>query len=613
MKNEKKEPFLDRVLLHSKNADERLFDMVLRFITFVILIIIVWIYADLVHAKADTNYTTVGELMLGENELNLEFYFNDSDWNTVHQNNNDCPYTSLYNYGQVQIPGDMTLTGDMDFESYYFAMCRNYHGNQGDTQVLLFIPRQYVENKDFYFVNEDYYYASEDITCYYIYCKKSQSMNTSYYEKNDWIFESSIGNTNDLALIQNGIGSGYSTYYFCGNIPNLKGANAAINHRLWASSGDNLYDCFDSNYFKYVSDLFPHDSSESDSNHMYLKDFNIGMTGGNDILNSHVIISASWDDWVESHLQNYSVHITYTMGYVGEPHNLEDNNPDEPLIGVWTEDIPLSKLKSYHDIEFKTITNHMNINNESLKKYIQALYAAGVVLNAEPITIQDVLNGTSAEFGVKADEIVGGVTANLGVLYNYLGYQYEHPTQEVGEELMYIKRFDFKIDIVLRSSTTDISSKTGGKYWDFLKGTSVNNYDILENEYQFQGSQYNNKSENSGSSINNSNVAYGGNASASANGGNVGNITITTGNGYKDTELHQLTNQDIVQNHQKIITVIEDLKYCFHQFAQENNHNSFIQMIYDDYNYIPGIEYITTSIIIICGVCILIFIIKIAF
>ena len=325
----------------------------------------------------------------------------------------------------------------------------------------------------------------------------------------------------------------------------------------------------------------------------------------------------SWDEWIEKYVDNYVVDIYYTLDYNGEPWSRIDTEPPVNNPRSYTivyENIPLTKFRSYYQEDIKTILSSMDINGESALAMMNALNSAGAFTYTSNgnLTWQDVLNGTSAEFSTNKG--VGG-SVNIGVLYSYLHQQLS--PLHAGETTVFIDQFEFTVDFDIYSKSVQQESALGGRTFNLLNGESNTRYDILKNNNPFEGSTTEGKSEKNGGTYygDNTNIAYGGNANA--NGGNasasINNISISGGNGYQDTELHRLTDSDITHNHQKIITVIEDLKYCFHQFAQENNHNSFIQMIYDDYEYIPGIEYITQSIIIICGVCILIFIIKIAF
>ena len=626
MQKREKEPFLDRVLLHSKNADERLFDMVLRFITFVILIIIIWIYADLVHAKADgVGGVTIGELYHIDFEklpvsTTQSLLWRSDEYSLVFNEYMNFGFNS--NYHPIYISTGYTTNHIVPSELYidncYMFYC--YAGAGLNGWYVYAVPKDVIDTGKAIWTWQGFY-ATEDFNYY----AGSIWNDNTIYPFSTFTFNHS--SMNQLSVDQ------YCTTANCyfSNCPywggtrldtNVLGGpvdyNSVIEDAIdpdFVQDG-SLYNC---NYFLY-GDIMTQpwdyvEPTENDSNHLYLKDFNVCLTPASSFIDSSVVITMSWDEWIEKYIDNYYVDIYYSLDYNGEPWSRNDTDPpvNNPMnYTVVYENIPLTKFRSYYQEDISTILGSMYINHESALAMMNALNAARAFTYTSNgnLTFQDVLNGSSAEFSTNKG---GGGSVNLGVLYSYL-YQNLSPLH-AGETTVFIDQFDFTVEFDIYSKTVQEESMLGGRTFDLLNGTSNTNYNILNNQNPWNGSTTEGKSEKTGGTYygDNTNIAYGGSASAQGGNANVGNITITTGNGYKDTELHQLTDQDIVHNHQKIITVIEDLKYCFHQFAQESNHNSFIQMIYDDYEYIPGIEYITSSIIIICGVCILIFIIKIAF
>ena len=110
------------------------------------------------------------------------------------------------------------------------------------------------------------------------------------------------------------------------------------------------------------------------------------------------------------------------------------------------------------------------------------------------------------------------------------------------------------------------------------------------------------------------------NVGSSGNG--VGNVNITgnsinirNGEGYKDTALHQLSEEDIQNNHRKIIEVIQDMKETVELLSDESEQSrgGFLQMLRDEYEYIPGVDYIVDTIIILCGIAVIVFILKVIF
>lgn len=603
-------PFLDRVFLHSKNADERLFDMILRIITFIVLIIILWLYADIAHAKADsTNY--LDEYLLGSNRYGLKPYLNDGDWNMLDDILSDIPrYTGNYNFTN-EVPGHITITSDMNLNNYYI-IGRTHWSSPGDSGFIIQIDPQVAISNHVMIIGENVIHSDSVIQTTNIWYNKRDSTNSSQYVVHNITIPAGNNAINSI------VNYSADCYVFMTNVPMLFGS--AIDTQGFIENG-NTDTCFNANYMSYDNILINDISEtpvESDINHMYLKDYSIGLTSADFLLDSNLIISAKWDNWVERYISHYKMVIVYQVDYNGEPWSRTDVSPpvEQPMHWMVTDTVPLGKFSSYYSIGIRDIFSRMGVNEQSAIAICNALQNSGAIIATSngSTTIQDVLNGLTAEFKVSTTGVGASGGVNLGVLYAYLREQLD--SLHAGETTVFIDDFRLTVNFHLVSDRLSVgdTSGLGGAEFDFLNGTTDYSYDILNNNNEWSEPNTPNlnnetaSSSSSGGDITNSNVAYGGNASS-----NVGDINITTGNGYKDTELHQLTNQDIVNNHLKIITVIEDLKYCFHQFAQQNNHNSFMQMIIDDYGQIPGVEYIATSIIILCGVCILIFIIKIAF
>lgn len=620
MKNDKKEPFLDRVLLHSKNADERLFDMVLRFITFVILIIIIWIYADLVHAKADVNIDYSGfdaEFIPFDTLTTLSaedgFLFMDKIYegleakgvdmsNGISQGTFQSSYQSLvnrYSYitdeflNNLPIPNNVSAQNidagnayrhsienvNIDDNGYYI-----YLSEVSSTRFSYYIIFTYPDYQWMYGYNTAVYNYAENYDYSNFYANKYGVSITYDVNNNSWtasLFGSGYGASEDnCPIFSNDI-----VWYAYG------GRNAVI-----ASDFNEIYSPVTSqvlnlNYVNYNNLIGSNTPQESNLNHLYLTDAQVGLSAPNnktELINSSVVIGVGADDWVVNHPDNFYLQITYEF----EIHGTIDGVTMATTVQPYTQTMPIRTFfNDVYTYGIPQLNRDCNLNYDGLSAY-------GI-----RVVSSDNYNGIFP-MARRAGEDIGKLISDA---WQYI---YEPPYPQLHE--IRFTQFDLSVRLLLVDTSHQGGNVSGDfvKVFDFLTGTeSIKSAKILQNQNPWEGEPSTDPSPYVPSDGTGSGSAVGG-ASARAT---VGNITVTTGNGYQDTELHQLTDQDIVHNHQKIITVIEDLKYCFHQFAQENNHNSFIQMIYDDYNYIPGIEYITTSIIIICGVCILIFIIKIAF
>lgn len=648
---------VNRLFTKDKNGYERTFDYFLRTITFFVILIFVLIYASHVHADEDV-IVDAGDLQVttiksyfGENV----FLFDNNSALQSFQNSNliDIPFYGWLSTGnpRVYYPYDASafasLFGYDDDLPIVSSGSFTYYGNTYNISLedyyIYLVPYErvdhtgnFVPNVDgrtygvIYFKKSDWYFNKNWIypfdgervhrvpACTFYVNRNDNKVHVDYYEVyfGDWsknymdtIFSSMPLYFSNKSIISNNmensdINNDQSSDY-------LLNVNPAMIEGLIGMDG---------------SAILPPDEpeGESNANHLYLKDFNIGLTSADSILNSHIIIKANYDEWQEKFIQDYSLRITYKLTYNGEPWAKDEVGlRDNPVIGEYTETIPLAKLTSFYETEFRTVTNNMNVNNNSATAMFEALQYAGVPVNTgDYVTASDVLDGMSANFKVDSSGAGGGVSANVAVLYGYLN-QIINNENHVGEVLIYLTQFDFDITInVIDNKGTP--SGDGGKYYNFLLGTSSMNYDILNNSNPWEGSSSdgisNNASGMSNNSINNSTVAYGG--SASANGGSstsnsIGNqntVNVTTGNGYQDTELHQLTQEDIENNHIKIINTIQALRNVFEEMAStKEEKESFLKMILLEFGDIPGVSIMIASLLVVATVMVIIFIIKIAF
>ena len=310
MKNDKKEPFLDRVLLHSKNADERLFDMVLRFITFVILIIIIWIYADLVHAKADVNIDYSGfdaEFIPFDTLTTLSaedgFLFMDKIYegleakgvdmsNGISQGTFQSSYQSLvnrYSYitdeflNNLPIPNNVSAQNidagnayrhsienvNIDDNGYYI-----YLSEVSSTRFSYYIIFTYPDYQWMYGYNTAVYNYAENYDYSNFYANKYGVSITYDVNNNSWtasLFGSGYGASEDnCPIFSNDI-----VWYAYG------GRNAVI-----ASDFNEIYSPVTSqvlnlNYVNYNNLIGSNTPQESNLNHLYLTDAQVGLSAPN--------------------------------------------------------------------------------------------------------------------------------------------------------------------------------------------------------------------------------------------------------------------------------------------------------------------------------------------
>ena len=322
MKNDKKEPFLDRVLLHSKNADERLFDMVLRFITFVILIIIIWIYADIAHAKADgltlAQYYNIDFSKLTVSNAN-SLMFNNDDYVACLAEYTDITYDSNY-HPPFQATGYSTnhdYVSEVIPDNCYSLYC--YAGAGLNGWYVFSIPKETIDSGIAIWTRNGFY-ATQDFTYY---CGSVWYGNTVYPYGTLTFDSSSVHSlsvdqycTTDNCYFSNcpmWTGTRLDPNALGGPVDYLSVIEDAINSNFTQSN--SLFNC---NYFLYGDILRnPWDNvepQESNLNHLYFEDVQIGLTGqsaNQDITSSEIIIGVSVDDWVLNHINDFYVNCSY--------------------------------------------------------------------------------------------------------------------------------------------------------------------------------------------------------------------------------------------------------------------------------------------------------------
>ena len=233
--------FMDRVFLHNKNADERLWDFILRSLTFIFLVVFVLLFASLRVKASDSGYLDI--MLLGDNSLSLQPYFNNTDWGTVHSQYPDTTpyYTNNFSFVN-EVPGHVVLTDDMNYEDYYVAIGRCYYSGISESASVLFIPKELVNSNNIYICNNGYIYSDVQFNTYIIWFNKLHSDNTSLYEKIDVTIPQGYTEFRNLSNLQ----FGSSFYWYLTNMDYLTcDSLAELNDYL--ANGESE-DCFNANH-----------------------------------------------------------------------------------------------------------------------------------------------------------------------------------------------------------------------------------------------------------------------------------------------------------------------------------------------------------------------------
>lgn len=582
--------FLDNVFLHGKNADERLFDLILRSITFIVILLFVFLFSTVkVHAD-DSQYLDV--LLLGDNTLGLQPYFNNTDWANVKEQFPDTPYNSSI-FGFVsETPGHVVLTSDMDIESCYCAIGRCYWSGSSDSANALFIDKDLAINNHVTLLYDGYIYSDSDVSAYVVWFNKRQSLNTSLYTVYNITIPSGITEFRNISPLL----YGSTFYWYLSNLPMLNTHDSTLVSQ-WLSSGDNVESVFNVNYLEVndlcVSPVF--EETESSKNHLALSDVQIGLSSFEkemtDLSESSVIIGVGVDDnWILSHMNDYTVGIEYHF-YIKDS-NMNQSDP----ISMYNQTIPLSYFKD-SPVTYG-VANLMSSSmiapfpsNRNFYSYYRSL---------------------SSDYGQKVvtrEHRDGFFPAALKSLYRYTigGYYIDNPVTTNNTI------FEFYLDVSVRLMA---GGETGGYYtkrFDFKRGTvSILDADAFQNPNPWEGptspeSEYdpNVPSGSSGSSS-------GGGASAVAYGGNV-NVVINNNN-----KLGDLVGDDDDSPSSTIseyLSAIDEMKGSIETLTNEDDEEitsskSFNQFLKDNLETFPGMNLMISVIKIVVGICLIIIAIK---
>ena len=145
---DKNQGFLDRVFLHGKNADERLFDLILRSLTFIVLLLFLVLYCSLnVHAD---NLTIAQYYNIDFSKLNVSndnsLLWRSEEYSYCLQNYTDIAYNSNF-HPPFNVPNFVTnipLQDDFIKSDCYTIYA--YAGAGLNGLYFYFIPKDVIDS-----------------------------------------------------------------------------------------------------------------------------------------------------------------------------------------------------------------------------------------------------------------------------------------------------------------------------------------------------------------------------------------------------------------------------------------------------------------------------------
>lgn len=570
--------FLDRVILHNKNADERLFDLILRSVTFILLIIIVWLYADLVHVKADS--LDIFDYIVPDNETyNLNPYWFNDDYVRMSQTFSDIPYNSNYQLPSV-LWKNMKVTSDMDFDNYQFVMCCNSGSGGFESIFLLFIPKEVqvalLDSQRLYFM--------DDCDCPRVWTDFSHQTDTSYYTYGTTSFSSGLADFSS----SNSLSLGSLTFFF-GNIPYLKGSN--VDAQSYFTNGNDLYTCYNANYFMYddLAKLPSSDDVESSKNHLALSDVQVGLSSFEkemtDLSESSVIVGVGVDDnWILSHMNDYTVGIEYQF-YIKDS-NMNQADP----VSMYNQTFPLSYFSD------SPVTNGCaNIMSSST--------IAPFPSNRDFYSYYRSLSSSYGQKVVTREHREGFFPAVLRTLYQtYIGGYYVDNPVTTNNTI-----FEFYLDVNVRLMAEGVSSGYYTKRFDFKRGTvSILSADAFQNPNPWEG-ETSPESEFNPNVPSGSSSSSGGGSSAVAYGGNV-----TIYNNNNNSLVGSGSDTDTETGIDNFLNVFNTFKSSFNEMSSVGTpeDNGFMGFLKASFGFIPGLNYIVICVGVVFSLIIILVIIR---
>lgn len=625
-KLDKLEERINHFFTKGKNANERCFDFFLRSVTFFIILLAVLLYGGLVHAETsvDTNdYETMNEeYFFTYTELNN--HYSGSSASNVYPEINQgfmSNYPPLWSEDRIgnyvsQISGialnNESSIIDSDYKKYYALFLQI---DTGTSEGICRCNLISIYSKDIpLIINDGLTVFNSSLSHWSIYSEYSYVINNTDFQinyANQYLPFQLKGNTKTevseggLHTI-NGDVTGYLFGCDC-NIYSLMYSNiysgTTSSSKLYSSVSDMVEAIYDDSVTDKPFNLNPkaeqinpepepEEPQESNANHLYFKDVEIALTSQGEtmnVLSSSVVVGVDVDDWVKNHMNDYYVYINYHV-------NMKDSAIDykDPTSG-FSQVLPLSTF--YNDAYtyginelFHQLPLSGNYNN--FYEYYQHI--------KQEHTVETKTRGK----GWNTYGLIPSLLERIG--YNIGEYKTTYSTASNYQ----IWDFNLEVSVCLTTNPT-LGSDVSGLYtkkFDLLNGgQSVTKADGLVNPDPWTG-----PTDPQANPF--------GSGSANANGGviqnNNQNVNINIDNRFKNAVSGGVNDEDTDNTVDNMKKVFDEFKGGLKTISEssmdeDGNPNGFLSLLEHTYNFIPGINYIKTAIIVIVALAVILFILKV--
>ena len=573
---------IDYLFRRGKNAEDRCYDFFIRTVTFLLITLIVLCYGSFVHADASL------AAAYGVDISKL----NNSEWWSF--NDTDSQYFADIYYGEGVVNGNLipevsnawmnNVPYFSDFDSankYIIADGCNIVGNSW--VVITTIDKSLIDEGHVIFLaNNGYQYISDgtySINYYTI------NTNMNIYDRGSVVINQGRSSW-DLG--------GYNNNIFFANVPLYAGVQTveAYNYLKEHDFEDDLNYLYNINYFCYpdlelcssaflsngVGNNHNFDPVESNVNHLYLDDIQIGLTAQNsntDILSSQVVIGIDCDDWILNHIDDYSLQVNYSMHFK-DTMNSDPNDPTR----TYSQILPLRTfLRSHYSFGMSEIYQNMG-----LVQYYKELRDGGPWIIADA-TYKSYLpspySGTEQAIG---DFVLKMLDAKEWVQVPYTVFD-----------------ATFTVSCVLVDHVSDEQSANYIKEFDFVNNTtSIKSAEILRNNDPWEGESEPQQSPIIPSANNNS-----------SGNGSSGGVNVKVDVSGQKIPIGVKTKQEI----QVILDNYKDVNDTFmdswEYLSDPNNENNFMSFISDETKELPAVDYLINGACAIFGLSIILFFLKV--
>ena len=576
---------IDFLFRRSKTADERAYDFFIRTVTFLILALIILCYGSFVHAD-DSFPISVG---VDLSKISNTWLFNNTDsvnfCDEYYGNDVNPQYIPNYSHEWVK---DLPFDSSYDISSNYIIV---YDCNSSNNSwvVVCTVPKNLISDGHviFYCGDQCKWVSDGNYSMNYYVVNQSYTI----YETGTYNITSGLGSWN--------MGSDYygkKTVFanmplYCGDF-SVNGFNYLVSNDFQ----DDVNNLYNMNYYcfpdldlcegAYISNGIGEiitDQVESARNHLYLEDFQIGLSATTnlaDLMSSDVIIGISGDDYIQNHPDEFEVWIDYHV-------MLKDS-----ITGVSDPDVHYSYyypartfLNGVYSMGINEIFEHMTLsNNSSLYNYYRNLkdtYNQKVVADG-----QTFVRGLFPDlYKTLWEHYIGGYYVDNAVTTNNT-----------------IFNFDFEVSVAIRESGSNNISGIGTKKFDFLNGTeSITTASVLQNHDPWEGEsdpQMSPAVPSTGSSI----------SSGSGGGGSVNVKVDVSGQKIPLGVKTKAQMEEILKNYRDVYGEFDSNWFAL---ADENNDNNFLKVLGLTLPEIPAIDYMVQCACVVFGLAVVLFGLKV--